>query len=118
MMAAPDDITGPINLGNPVETSVAELAAADHRADRLALEDRASAVAGRRPDPALPRHLAGQGAARLGAAHAAAAGPQRTIAYFDELLGGSAHAREARGGRLNAIRPGTAAALRGLTNRA
>ena len=26
MMAAPDDITGPINLGNPVETSVAELA--------------------------------------------------------------------------------------------
>ena len=25
-MAAPDDITGPINLGNPVETSVAELA--------------------------------------------------------------------------------------------
>jgi UDP-glucuronate decarboxylase len=27
MMAAPDDITGPMNLGNPVETSVAELAA-------------------------------------------------------------------------------------------
>jgi UDP-glucuronate decarboxylase len=26
MMAAPDDITGPMNLGNPVETSVAELA--------------------------------------------------------------------------------------------
>ncbi len=26
MMDAPDDITGPINLGNPVETSVAELA--------------------------------------------------------------------------------------------
>jgi UDP-glucuronate decarboxylase len=28
MMAAPDDITGPMNLGNPVEMSVAELAAA------------------------------------------------------------------------------------------
>ena len=27
MMAAPDDITGPMNLGNPVEMSVAELAA-------------------------------------------------------------------------------------------
>jgi UDP-glucuronate decarboxylase len=26
LMAAPDDITGPVNLGNPVETSVAELA--------------------------------------------------------------------------------------------
>src|SRR5260370_5393022 len=26
MMDAPDDITGPMNLGNPVETSVAELA--------------------------------------------------------------------------------------------
>ena len=26
MMDAPDDITGPINLGNPVEISVAELA--------------------------------------------------------------------------------------------
>jgi len=27
MMDAPDDITGPMNLGNPVETSIAELAA-------------------------------------------------------------------------------------------
>ncbi len=26
MMAAPDDITGPMNLGNPVEMSIAELA--------------------------------------------------------------------------------------------
>ena len=26
LMAAPDDITGPVNLGNPVETSIAELA--------------------------------------------------------------------------------------------
>src|SRR5205807_10620389 len=26
MMDAPDDVTGPMNLGNPVETSVAELA--------------------------------------------------------------------------------------------
>src|SRR4029077_9107471 len=25
LMAAPDDVTGPINLGNPVETTVAEL---------------------------------------------------------------------------------------------
>ena len=42
---------------------------ADHRADRVALEDRAPAAAGRRPDPALPRHLAGQGVARLAAAN-------------------------------------------------
>src|SRR5262245_35250363 len=26
LMAAPDEVTGPLNLGNPVETSVAELA--------------------------------------------------------------------------------------------
>src|SRR5947199_9373466 len=26
MMAAPDEVIGPVNLGNPVETSVAELA--------------------------------------------------------------------------------------------
>ena len=25
-MAAPDDVTGPINLGNPIETSIADLA--------------------------------------------------------------------------------------------
>ena len=60
MMEAPTTCTGPMNLGNPVETSVAELAPTGHRADRLALEDRAPAAAGRRPDPALPRHLAGQ----------------------------------------------------------
>ena len=45
LMAAPDEVTGPINLGNPVETTVGELAAQDHRAHRLALEDRAPPAA-------------------------------------------------------------------------
>jgi UDP-glucuronate decarboxylase len=43
LMAAPDTTTGPINLGNPVETSIAELA----DLVRLALEDRAASAAGR-----------------------------------------------------------------------
>ena len=99
MMAAPDDITGPINLGNPVETSVGELARADHRADRVALEDRASPAAGRRSGAALPRHLAGQGAARLAAAHRAAAGPGAHDRLFRRTARRARQAR-ARDGRL------------------
>ncbi len=75
LMAAPDDITGPVNLGNPVETSVAELADLVDRADRLALADRAPPAAGRRPGPALPGHHSGAGRAGLAAAHRAQGRP-------------------------------------------
>jgi UDP-glucuronate decarboxylase len=54
MMAAPDDITGPMNLGNPVETSVAELAELIVDLTGSRSRDRLPAAAGRRSDPALP----------------------------------------------------------------
>src|ERR1700684_1845667 len=87
MMAAPDDITGPMNLGNPVETSVAELAKlvvdltgsrsritymplpVDDPIQRLPDLSQARAILNWKPRTQL----------RLGL--------QRTIAYFDRLLG-------------------------------
>jgi UDP-glucuronate decarboxylase len=87
MMDAPDDITGPMNLGNPVETSVAELAdlvvdltgspsrivhrplPVDDPIQRCPDITQASAILGWKPRTALKTGL------------------QRTIAYFDALLG-------------------------------
>jgi len=86
MMDAPDDITGPMNLGNPVETSVAELAElivdltgsnsritykplpVDDPVQRCPDITQASALLGWKPRTQL----------RFGL--------QRTIAYFDRLL--------------------------------
>jgi UDP-glucuronate decarboxylase len=86
MMGAPDAVTGPINLGNPVETSVAELA-------RLVIEltgSRSKIV--RRPlpvdDPTQRCPDISEAKALLGwqpktpLRH----GLTRTIRYFDELL--------------------------------
>ena len=97
LMAAPDDVTGPINLGNPVETTVAELARQDHRADRLALEDRAPAAAGRRSGAALPRYQPRQRACSAGSRRVPLeTGLKKTIEYFDRLLGSNAAPAEAR----------------------
>jgi UDP-glucuronate decarboxylase len=79
MMDAPDDITGPMNLGNPVETSVAELARliVDLTGSRLPIDDpvqrcpdisQASALLAWKPRTQL----------RFGL--------QRTIDYFERLL--------------------------------
>jgi UDP-glucuronate decarboxylase len=88
LMAAEDDITGPINLGNPVETSVAELAEqviamtgshstivrrplpADDPVQRCPDITQAEAVLGWQPRTELKDGLA------------------RTIAYFEDLLSG------------------------------
>jgi UDP-glucuronate decarboxylase len=88
LMAADDDITGPINLGNPVETSVAELAdliialtgsrstvtrcplPTDDPVQRCPDIVQAQAVLGWKPRTELKDGLA------------------RTIAYFDDLLSG------------------------------
>jgi UDP-glucuronate decarboxylase len=96
LMAADDDITGPMNLGNPVETSVAELAEivialtgsrstltrrplpTDDPVQRCPDIAQAEAVLGWRPRTELRDGLA------------------RTIAYFDELLSGRASGRAAR----------------------
>ena len=67
----PDEVTGPINLGNPVEFTIRQLAEKVLAADRLALEDRARAAAGRtipmqrRPDITQGARTAGLGADHL-----------------------------------------------------
>jgi UDP-glucuronate decarboxylase len=88
MMATEDDITGPINLGNPVETSVAELAqliveltGARSRIayQKLPVDDPIQ----RCPDISQAKRLLDwqpQTPLRPGL--------ERTIAYFDKLLGG------------------------------
>ena len=87
MMDAPDDVTGPINLGNPVETSVAELAEHDHRPDRLAL---AASIYRPLPvdDPLQRCPDISQASALLNwkPRTQLRVGLQRTIAYFDRLL--------------------------------
>jgi UDP-glucuronate decarboxylase len=92
LMAAPDDVTGPVNLGNPVETSVSELAQmiivlagsrstttyrplpVDDPVQRCPDITEAQTVLGWQPRTALKDGLT------------------RTIAYFDQLLtrGGTA----------------------------
>ena len=90
-MATPDEVTGPVNLGNPGEFTIRELAEKVLGADRLAVGDRLPAAAGERPDAAPARHRQGEGAARLAADGARSRrGSERTIAYFDRLLGAAA----------------------------
>jgi UDP-glucuronate decarboxylase len=88
MMQTPDDITGPINLGNPVETSVAELAQVIVELtgarskivhQKLPVDDPIQ----RCPDISQAQQLLDwqpQTALRPGL--------ERTIAYFDKLLAG------------------------------
>jgi UDP-glucuronate decarboxylase len=42
LMATPDEVTGPMNLGNPVEFTIGQLAG--RRADGLLVQDRLSAA--------------------------------------------------------------------------
>ena len=87
MMNAPDDITGPMNLGNPVETSVAELA-------KLIIE----LVGSRSPITYMPLPVDDPVQRCPDISQASAlldwkprtqlrVGLQRTIDYFDQLLG-------------------------------
>jgi UDP-glucuronate decarboxylase len=87
LMAAPDEVTGPINLGNPVETSVAQLA------DMIIAMIGSRSKITRRPLPVddpiqrcpditeAVRILAWQPTTKL------EVGLARTIDYFDKLLG-------------------------------
>jgi UDP-glucuronate decarboxylase len=86
LMAAPDDITGPINLGNPVEISVAELA------DLVIGLTGSRSTITRRPlpvdDPVQRCPAIAQAQAVLGwqPRTELKAGLTRTIAYFEKLL--------------------------------
>jgi UDP-glucuronate decarboxylase len=86
LMAAPDDVTGPLNLGNPVETSVLALAETiiAQTGSRSKIERRPLPVddpVQRCPDIGRARDLLGW-EPRV----SLVAGLERTIQYFDRLL--------------------------------
>jgi len=89
LMATSDEITGPINLGNPVETPVIALAEKiiELVGSRSKIESRplpVDAPVQRCPDISRARNLLGwEPRVPL------ATGLERTIAYFDRLLSGS-----------------------------
>ena len=66
----------PINIGNPQEMTIEQIARADHRDDGVEEQDHLQAAADRRPEGAPARHHARAHAARLGAEGAARAGPR------------------------------------------
>jgi UDP-glucuronate decarboxylase len=94
MMTARDELTGPMNLGNPVETSVAELA-------QLIIEltgSRSEIVYRPLPidDPIQRCPDISQAKAELDWQPRTALKPglQRTIDYFDKLIGAGTSAAE------------------------
>ncbi len=72
LMGTPDDVTGPVNLGNPVEFTIRQLAEIGDWPHWIIIKDCLSAPARGRSQAALPRHQLGQGAARLGTQSTAA----------------------------------------------
>jgi UDP-glucuronate decarboxylase len=96
LMAAPDDVTGPINIGNPVETTVAELAhkIIELTGSRSKIEHRPLPVddpTQRCPDISRAKSLLG-----WEPKVALETGLKKTIEYFDHLLGSNAAPAEAR----------------------
>ncbi|HWE71852.1 MAG TPA: UDP-glucuronic acid decarboxylase family protein [Stellaceae bacterium] len=96
LMAAPDDVTGPINIGNPVETTVAELAhkIIELTGSRSKIEHRPLPVddpTQRCPDISRAKSLLGwEPKVPL------ETGLKKTIEYFDRLLGSNQTAAETR----------------------
>ena len=74
VLLAESDVHLPVNLGNPKEMTLLELAEARDRGDRVALGDRLRGAAGRRPPGAPARHHPRQAAPRLGAARSSLRG--------------------------------------------
>jgi UDP-glucuronate decarboxylase len=90
LMAAPDEVTGPINLGNPVEISVGDLAR-----KIVEMTNSSSSIVYRAlpaDDPVQRCPDIGRARAKLGWEPKVALeiGLGRTIAYFDRLLADSA----------------------------
>ena len=67
MMDAPDDFCGPVNLGNPEEFTIRELADIVIELTGFGLEVRRASPAGRRPHATAARHYARPAAAGLAA---------------------------------------------------
>ena len=85
-MATGDEVTGPLNLGNPNEITIRALAETILELTGSRARIIGAAAAAGRPAPALPRHQQGAGAARLAAQGALADGLKETVAYFKHLL--------------------------------
>ena len=66
LMASDDSVTGPINIGNPVEFTIRELAELVIELTGSRSQHRASAAAAGRSAPAPAGHLQGQRCARTG----------------------------------------------------
>ena len=112
LMATPDDVTGPINIGNPGEFTIRELAEKVRGADRLALGARPPAAARERPDPAPARHRPGQGDARLGADRRARGGAEEDHRLFRRAARRTGRRRglkQAQAGHVERHRPGAGA---------
>ena len=71
LMETGPEVTGPINIGNPNEFTIRELAEKVIELTGSQLEDRAAPASDRRPEAAAARHQQGERAARLGADGAA-----------------------------------------------
>jgi UDP-glucuronate decarboxylase len=71
LMDTGDEVTGPINLGNPGEFTMLELAETGRRNDQFEVKDRAFAVAGGRSEAASSGYHQGQNLAEMGAQGAA-----------------------------------------------
>ena len=78
------EVTGPINLGNPTEFTIRELAETVIDMTGSKSQDRQEAVARRRSAPAPAEHREGAGPARVGAQGRASRRAEKTIAYFQE----------------------------------
>ena len=79
----PDDFTGPVNLGNPVEMPIKHLAEKIIEAGRRQVEARdGPAAAGRRSPAALPRHHPGARDAEMGAEGRPRSGPGQDHRLF------------------------------------
>ncbi len=96
LMDTPEDFTGPVNLGNPTEMTIRELAekVIEMTGSRSKIDNRPlpqDDPIQRQPDIALAREQLGGWAPRVGLD----AGLRKTIEYFEALLQGRAAARGA-----------------------
>ena len=78
------DHPGPVNIGNPDELTVRQIAEDVVAAAGSSSDDRARRPAGGRPAGTPTRHHAGARAARLGPRRPWRQGLDRTVAWFDE----------------------------------
>ena len=86
LMNAPDEVTGPVNLGNPVEMSIRELATKVIELTGSRSQTPHQAPSGRRSPATLSRHFARQAGTRLGAEGAARAGTDEMHRLFRQSV--------------------------------